>query len=101
MKKFLIAGLLALMSVFSFADGIVKNEAGDYIIFRDDPTCPADIAEMVAPEVRTMLHPAEAMIDGVKYRACYVDGGNAYYVLYEDGDQSAIPKEMVQEYHGV
>jgi hypothetical protein len=101
MRKFLLAALLALASLTSFADTLVANAPnGDRIEIYTDKACSPKIQELlnglrVPPGL--VFHLASAKVGGTVYEACVAQVGDNMAIIYEDGDTGMVPVEVFQK----
>ena len=97
MRK-LLACLLFVASS-AYADGLLRVPGGDMIGFKESEPCTHEkVLPHIKPEYRAMFRAAGALIGGKTYNACWAEhpqDPRVVYVVYEDGDISAIPRSAI------
>jgi hypothetical protein len=100
MKKVLLALFIGLASLSATAD-FVAQQGDDYVLLRDTAgSCPAAIQEKINPDQVGRFKRADVKIQGQTFVACWAEASGYAFLVYEDGDQGAIPLELFKPYLG-
>ena len=82
------AGLLAAPA---FADELVASNGSDSVRLSDTQCSNERVLEQIEPAIREQLKDATAVVAGESFKACWASDGTMAILLYEDGDQGAVP----------
>ncbi len=86
----LIVFLILLLAGPAWADLVARSGANELRLSQANCDNPAVLAA-VGPTLGAKMRAATARVEGEIYAACWVLYQGNVYVIYEDGDQSAIP----------
>lgn len=88
--------LLALVAGLALPaqSAVIARQGSDWVQLSDKP-CTLQVPQA---EQRRM---AEAFVGGAKYPACWLPMQGAVHLVYEDGDQGAIPMEHFRDEPGI
>jgi hypothetical protein len=94
MKRVLIIAALAASSA---AAGELRATNGKDSVWLSDKPCTVEaVLAAVNPRFHSLLGQARAEIDGQPYKACWAIQGEMVHLLFDDGDQGAIPVSAFQ-----
>jgi len=82
----------ALLALPAWADNLlVVREGNDMIRLADDRCQSEQVLQRLPVELHAHYRSATAVLQGVRFSACWRRHGSAAHIVYEDGDQGVIP----------
>jgi hypothetical protein len=101
MKRIIAALIAAGFSTFTQADLVARGGANELRLLNTPCTNAAVLAHL-KDEWHDKFKTAHATIGPRHFAACWIDTEQgAYFVVYEDGDQSAVPVGVFADQPGV
>lgn len=90
----------ALLCASAHAD-LVFRQGNDSVRLTEADCTHAKVRELLPAGHASEFRAARAQVQGAPFAACWVKVGEVAFVIYEDGDQGAIPVEMLKEEQGI
>jgi hypothetical protein len=101
MKRVLLAALAAGISTSAAADLVAKNGDNELRLL-NTPCVNSAVLAHIRDEWRDKFKTAQAQLGPQFFHACWIDTEQgAYFVIYSDGDQSAIPVRAFIDQPGI
>ena len=96
MKYILI--LLAALTLAANAGQLIAKQGNDWVLVTDDQ-CTNPAVVKLLPVGEDGWRAARGFINGKMYEACWhvIGQGEGAHVIYEDGDQGAIPAQAFHD----
>lgn len=91
MRVALLCAATLLAAAPVMADELVASNGTDSVRLSDSACSSQKVLEQTEPDLRSQLKNATAVVDGESFTACWVVDGNMAHLLYEDGDEGAVP----------
>jgi hypothetical protein len=90
----LMGGLL--LPLKARADLVSRNGANELRLLASACSAPEVLAE-VGPTLGAKMKEAHARVDGVEFKACWIEYRGGVFVIYDDGDRTQLPLRAFKE----
>lgn len=91
MRAYALALILLLASAPALADSEAR-QGKDWVRIFDAPCVSAETLGRIPPQAREQFHKAQGVVRGEKFFGCWQWIGDFAYILWDDGDEGAVPK---------
>ena len=96
--RLLLVILLLLFSTAAYADGILRGDNGDMIVFKEAPCTHAAVLALIKPEFQKHFKQAGVKFEGRLIAACWAvspDDPDTVYLMDAEGDGGAFPRKAI------